>query len=358
MRICVINPNFYRSSGVSVVVRRLFKASQSLGVQWAFVTSGYGPEYTGPEEEEAFLGQKVEYVNLMTVNPFRLGLEVIKLIEFCFANKINTIHVHHRRMILIAWIVRQALGTKIIYTGQLTYSSYSWLWPFSVDVAVGISQAVLGDIRSSIQARKFVLLSNPADFPTELIRQDPHDSRHVICVARFADVKNHKCLIAAWEKAYSVERGAKLFLVGEGPLESELKIQVNALGLSDSVIFCGYHKDWTSIAQQCGFAVLASKNEGHPVAVVEAAALGLATLVTNAPGNVDTVPPASELPNKVEVDNVDELAECLSYWLRSPEKVRKNGCVYFDFHKKRNSCEAVAKNYYEQVWASEKKEVI
>ena len=76
----------------------------------------------------------------------------------------------------------------------------------------------------------------------------------------------------------------RVVAVGQGPLESEITAQRDALGLSDHVVLTGFRPDAVDVLRACDGFVLASAWEGLPVAVMEATALGLPIVATRVGG--------------------------------------------------------------------------
>lgn len=76
-----------------------------------------------------------------------------------------------------------------------------------------------------------------------------------------------------------------MLLIGNGGRFEEIKEKVNALNLSDSVIFAGVRADIPDLMQAMNVFALPSLYEGLPVTMVEAQASGLPCIIS------DKVPP-------------------------------------------------------------------
>ena len=97
----------------------------------------------------------------------------------------------------------------------------------------------------------------------------------LVHVGRFVEQKNHKRLVNIFRELVSLEKNAKLFLIGEGPLKAEVEKQVQELRLSDKIVFLGARKDVNEILSASDTFLLPSLFEGLPVSLVEAQASGL-----------------------------------------------------------------------------------
>lgn len=77
---------------------------------------------------------------------------------------------------------------------------------------------------------------------------------------------------------------ARLWLIGDGPERAALEQTAASLAITHAVVFWGakYGEEKNSLLQQCHVFAAPSRNEGLPVAVLEAASLGVPCLVTEA----------------------------------------------------------------------------
>jgi len=78
--------------------------------------------------------------------------------------------------------------------------------------------------------------------------------------------------------------GSQLWIIGGGAGEGKLRKIASDLKLGDAVVFFGskYGDEKNGLLQQCNMFAAPSRNEGLPTAVLEAAAMGIPCLVTEA----------------------------------------------------------------------------
>ena len=117
----------------------------------------------------------------------------------------------------------------------------------------------------------------------------PNDAPVIGTVANLKPHKGHDQLLSA---AVQVRRSipeARFVLVGQGPLERELRSRAHALGLDDAVLFTGYREDALRIARIFDVFVLPSVHEGLAIALIEAMALGKPAVVTRVGGLPEVV---------------------------------------------------------------------
>lgn len=105
------------------------------------------------------------------------------------------------------------------------------------------------------------------------------------CVARLAAAKCHDDLIAAFADVLVRQPRARLFLVGDGPLQTAVEAQLHTLGLTDAVTLLGLRLDVETILPAFDAGVLASSTEGMSNAILEMMACGLPVVATAVGGN-------------------------------------------------------------------------
>jgi glycosyltransferase involved in cell wall biosynthesis len=117
----------------------------------------------------------------------------------------------------------------------------------------------------------------------------PADAPVVGTVANF---KAHKRLDQLLRAVAIVRRGVpdvRLVLVGQGPLEGELRRLAFALDLDDRVVFTGFREDAPRVCSTFDVFALASEHEGLSIALIEALALGRPAVVTDVGGLAEVI---------------------------------------------------------------------
>lgn len=333
MRVCVVNPNFYRSSGVTVAIRRLYEGAAELPIEWQFVNCQHG----SPLEVEPInwlrRGNAPEVsIKLMSTSPLTLLKAIFKLAEHLRKQKIDVVHVHHRRLAWLVGLVCQWTGIPLVYTGHLAYGKARFKSLSLVRKAISISQSVENDMRRSERASlPIVRIANACPTPSTPPAAKRASNRIVLCVARLELVKNHEALLNAWANVSRSHSDAELWLLGEGSLKQALLQQARELNAEQSVKFLGFDPNPEHLVDQCDFLVLPSKVEGLPLVVLEAALRGKATLLSDADGNRDCVPPTAKLPTLFAPDDVIGLAKSLDRWLSTPDdELQREGQRFCD----------------------------
>lgn len=113
--------------------------------------------------------------------------------------------------------------------------------------------------------------------------------RVLITAGEMIERKNQKFLLEVVKKIKEKESSVKLIVCGHGRLENSLKLKTKELGIEDNVIFTGYRTDIYRILGLSEVFLFSSLQEGLPVAVMEAMAVGLPVVCSKVRGNADLV---------------------------------------------------------------------
>jgi glycosyltransferase involved in cell wall biosynthesis len=81
----------------------------------------------------------------------------------------------------------------------------------------------------------------------------------------------------------------QLLLLGDGPLEGDLRRQAQRQGVSGHVIFCGFRPDVVGLLPAIDVIAFSSLYEGLPIALLEAMAAGRCIVATDVPGIGDVL---------------------------------------------------------------------
>lgn len=167
--------------------------------------------------------------------------------------------------------------------------------------AIVVDHGVSGELPRSSAAAKQAL--------TDMLEIEP-ESPVIGTVANLRREKAQAALITAFARI-SVTPAPHLVIVGQGPLDNELRETAAGSGAGDRIHFMGYRYDAPSIAAGFDVFTLPSEHEGRPVALMEALRIGLPVVVSD----------VGDMPNMVEhgvsglvvpVRDSDALVEALS----------------------------------------------
>jgi glycosyltransferase involved in cell wall biosynthesis len=347
MRICMMNDNFYRSSGAAIAIRRISQALTDIDYCIA------GCIDDSPSEDLSWVpAGGYESFDLKSSNPIRVVSELIRFKKWFRLRGCDLVHCHHRRVSVLL----QAAGIPVLYTGQFAFQYavwFRWLHPRRM---TAITPSVAKNLFATTGRKALACIGNPAHFPKTppSIELDRVKSR-AVCIARLEPVKGHVNLLAAWKLLLDRGYHYELDLVGEGSLRKELEARVQRDGTQELIRFCGFTTDVSSLVDNSLFAVLVSEVEGQGIVTLEAAAMGRPSLLTAVDGSIDLLPPDRKLRNGLSFGNVNELADALENWFAHPQEVMEEGKRFFHFLRDSSDPSKIARQYkevYQQILAA------
>jgi len=140
----------------------------------------------------------------------------------------------------------------------------------------------------------------------------------VVTVANLRREKALHVLIDAASAAHRIEPSLRFALVGQGPLAAEIDQAVEGSGLGDTFRILGYRADATRVMSGADIFTLSSRHEGLPVSIMEALALGLPVVATDAGGTAEATGPAGVI---VGIDDSSALAAAWVELSHNPERL-------------------------------------
>lgn len=174
------------------------------------------------------------------------------------------------------------------------YAKYDRL--VSVSKSVGnINKSELSG-KYSLSPEKFVSIDNQIDPTSILVKSEKPLDKDVnswmsrfehtfVNVARLSPEKGQEKLLESFARIKSsTDIKIGLIIVGEGPLEQQLKTKARDLGISDSVLFTGLRSNPYNILAKSDTFVFSSNYEGQGLVVLEALVLGTPVLSTDVVG--------------------------------------------------------------------------
>jgi glycosyltransferase involved in cell wall biosynthesis len=109
---------------------------------------------------------------------------------------------------------------------------------------------------------------------------------HLVAAGRLSREKQFHLLLESMVHVRRRLPGAKLTILGQGPLEGELRAQRSHLGLIQAVEFAGFQSNPYLYFRHADLFLLVSRYEGLPNSLLEALALGTPSLATDSPSGL------------------------------------------------------------------------
>jgi glycosyltransferase involved in cell wall biosynthesis len=183
-----------------------------------------------------------------------------------------------------------------------------------VDRLVAVCEYEIELFSAHVGHSRFALIRNGAEaIPTADAPQLTGDPL-VLSVGRLERYKGHHRVIAAMPELIRQAPEAHLGIVGTGSYEGRLRRMVEGLGVADAVSFLSFasteRERLGALVASADVVALLSDYEAHPVAAVEAAALGVPVVVAQGSGMTELA--RDGLARAVPVDSTPvELADAL-----------------------------------------------
>lgn len=244
-------------------------------------------------------GVSVEILNFNPRIPnFKLLLKLRQLFQ---QNRPDVIHCQGSEAnfhgILAGWLagVPRIIGEEIGIPNHHGFWKCLFRWVYRrADQVIAISEAVKESIVAlgEIEAGKVQVIYNP--IAHGIFKQDVNGSYRKIkepgfkfvTTCRLVPIKNLDRLIRAFSRLTDSNPGLDLYLdiVGEGPDRLKLERLASDSGNGSRIRFWGFQEDVFPFLRNADVFVLPSLREGSSVALAEAMAVGLPSLVTEVGG--------------------------------------------------------------------------
>lgn len=281
------------NGGIEAVVMNYYRNIDKEKVQFDFITSDVS---SLPQKEEIErLGGKI-YITPRFTKIFKYNKALKKIFK---ENNYDIVHCHMGTLALFPLRIAKKCKVKIrIAHSHSTSNKKEWkrnlikniLRPFSKIYAT--HYFACGELsgeylfgKKTHQKGKIYILDNSIDIETfkydEEIRKKTRkklelEKKFVVGhIGRFVSQKNHLYLIDVFKEIHEAKKDSVLLLVGEGPLEEEVKERVAFYNLEDKVIFFGSTKNTANLYNAMDCFLLPSLYEGLPVVGLEAQVNGL-----------------------------------------------------------------------------------
>jgi glycosyltransferase involved in cell wall biosynthesis len=147
------------------------------------------------------------------------------------------------------------------------------------------------------------------------------DAPLVGIVGRLVPIKDVGTFLAAAARIEVVRPQARFAIVGDGEERARLEAEAARLGLTHAVRFYGWRRDLEAVYGDLDVVVNCSRNEGTPVALIEALAAGRPVVATRVGGTPDVLGDG-ERGTLVPAEDPEALAAAVLEVLDHPEEAR------------------------------------
>jgi glycosyltransferase involved in cell wall biosynthesis len=230
----------------------------------------------------------LEFLILLLLLPFFW----IKMYFNLLLRKPEIIFAHGFQAALVCWFPALLFSRKkFVYVHRGTKSTIGKHHLFKLiykpfDIVAGVSNASRDSMVGLASSSKLMTISNGIDLSKFIFPLDRNFHKNeliLISVGRLISSKGQAFLINAFSRICN-QTNIVLNIVGDGPDELILKDLAKSLGVYDKVHFLGHQDDVATLISNADIFVFASESEGLSNAVLEAMALGIPSIVIDAPG--------------------------------------------------------------------------
>jgi glycosyltransferase involved in cell wall biosynthesis len=156
-------------------------------------------------------------------------------------------------------------------------------------VLIGISHLVSLSICRLYNIKHCETIYNGIVIPKIVNNDVKKKSFDFINVGRFAEVKNQRLLLEAFDKVYETDHNLKLLIVGQGDLYGELLKYKKSLPSANNISFVTDCDSPSNYYLSSKIFVLSSIFEGNPISALEAMSYGLPVISTSVGGVPDVI---------------------------------------------------------------------
>lgn len=232
--------------------------------------------------------------------------------EYIILNKINIVHTHSPRAILVLYLAlagtsevihvatKHSLFTPGDRIGGIPYTLLDRFGLYLPDHIIAVSQAMSDQISNypGISSKVSAILNDiPCEFfykpeQRDICRKElgvAPDSLLLGYTGRIEKVKRIDLLLLAFASVLAQYPSTRLLLAGEGSLKPKLERYAAQLGVSDAIIWTGFRKDIPRLLAAIDIFVQNSTNEGLSLSILEAMAAEKAIIATHVGGTPEVI---------------------------------------------------------------------
>lgn len=150
---------------------------------------------------------------------------------------------------------------------------------------IAVSKEIQLAIISKYGFNNCVQIYNPVDIEDITSKSNKKikiTDTYILFYGRIDDsVKNFELLFQSYKKSILIDRGIKLYIIGDGKDTFKVKTMVKDLQLEDCVIFIPFLKNPFPYVKNAQFCTLNSRHEGFPMVLIESLACGTPVISVN-----------------------------------------------------------------------------
>ena len=150
------------------------------------------------------------------------------------------------------------------------------------------------------------------------------EDRVGVMVSSFVPRKGHRCALRAMAAIRREVPRFRLILAGNGPLEHEIRAEIEKLGMSDAVVFAGFRRDIPAVLAASDLLLLPSEEECLPLVILEAMASRLPVVASDV-GGISEAVENGVTGRLIKPGDAEGLARAVIEILGEPERAQAMG---------------------------------
>lgn len=334
--VCFFNSTLFWGGGEKAHLEYAINFRDAGYKVWVVCTSGSVLQNKSKENGLNHFAMKIGKLSILN------SKKVKTLVNFFIANNIDTVFLNSSNDLKFgAPAAKKAGVTNIVYMRGLAVPvKNSFLNRYL------LSKVITHPVPNSFDTRKAFLtklrpLLNENNVPMIYrgINFDEWDNRPITKmtfkskkeiilgnVGRLVPQKGQKYLIELAQILRKRDINFKMIIAGTGPLEQELKIQINKSNLSKHIKLIGFQSDVKSVLSGIDIFVFPSLWEGFGNAMVEAMAERIVPVAFNLTSNPEIINDG-ENGFLVEYPNLELFADKIQFLIENPEKRKQMGAT-------------------------------
>ena len=318
--------NNLNREGAQVMVSNLVTANRNSHVQY----------FVCVRQPGGALVKSLRQTGISVIEPpqyfgFRRMFQSVNFIRnVCADNQICLIHAHMADSAFLGWLTARKLNIPLVISHHghdillkcnvFCRSVYYVLLNLAARYAsmnVAVSPSVADRVRKLLHVKKqnILVISNGVRVPDKILIEQKQGSVNknkqlltLVSVGRLVPLKGHRQLIHAMSQLVNYFPKIRLYIVGGGEMEQELKQLATQEGVDSNIIFTGAVDDVSVFLKKADIYVSTSHSEGMPVSILEAMAWQLPVVASDIPGNKSVVK-QDETGFLYELNNIDSLVK-------------------------------------------------
>ena len=319
-------------------------------------------------EGELYERLKQEKINVTVIKESENSfLDIIRKVKaIAVSMKVDVIHTHRQKENVIGAVVKLFTGAKLCVRtvhGASEFRFYPWKigmmvngflnWfcgYFIQDFIVSVSEPLRKQLARTYGRSKTLTICNGVNV-NEIIEQKNNNGNEldgavkIGMVGRLVPVKRFDLFLKVAENCKNSKLNVNFYILGDGPLMSEIIQSINKLKLHN-VVLLGHVNNAPQIISQFDMIMMMSDHEGLPMTILESMVLQV-PIVSHAVGEIPTILGDGKYGEIVGNQEPRSYCEIIKKFITKSEFFKHRAELAFTFSRENYSSLIMVKRYSE-----------